>query len=149
MSRKSSCCLSCLGKSYLVGKESPHTHALLEFSCLFDFYMIKKNYLCQLKSQLPFISLFIFEMRSDCVISWLCMCILTLTWENLISINFSKFFWCFSVESPDGIPWSPDGCSMVVRTVFFGSPDMCSASSSGQVLLYFRTHMRCHHRSNG
>jgi hypothetical protein len=43
-----------------VGKESPHTHALLELSGLFDFYMIKKNYLCQLKSQLPFISLFIF-----------------------------------------------------------------------------------------
>jgi hypothetical protein len=46
MSRKSSRSLSCLGKSYLVGKESPHTHALLELSCLFEFYVIRNNYLC-------------------------------------------------------------------------------------------------------
>jgi hypothetical protein len=63
-------------------------------------------------------------MRSDCVISWLCMHILTLTWENLISVNSSQFSWCFSVERPDGIPWIPDGCSMVVWTVFSGSPDI-------------------------
>jgi hypothetical protein len=34
-------------------------------------------------------------MLSNCVISWLYMCVLTLTWGNLISINFPQFFLVF------------------------------------------------------
>jgi hypothetical protein len=83
-------------------------------------------------STLPFISLLIFEMLSDCVISWLCMRILTLTWENLISVNFSQFFWCFSVERPDGLHWRPD--ELVVRTALPWSPDWDGANMSGQDL---------------
>jgi hypothetical protein len=49
------------------------------------------------------------EMLSDCVISWLYMRVLTLTWGNLISLNFPQLFWCFSVERPDGLHWRPDG----------------------------------------
>jgi len=84
---------------------------------------------------------------------WLCYQLIMYAYSdtdlrNLISVNSSWFFWCFSVDRPDGIPWSPNGCSMVVRTVFSGSSDMCSALSSGQVLLYVRTHVRCHHHSD-
>lgn len=45
-----------------------------------------------MKSQLSFVFLFSFEMLSDCVISRLCMRILTLTWENLISVKFFSVF---------------------------------------------------------
>jgi hypothetical protein len=62
--------------------------------------------------------------------------------------KFFSVFWCFSMERPDGIPWSPVGYSMVVGTVFSGSLEMCNATSSGQVLLYVQTHVRYHHRSD-
>jgi hypothetical protein len=75
---------------------------------------------------------FIFEMLSDCVISWLYMRVLTLTWGNLISVNFPLFFWCFSVECPDGLHWRPDG--LVVRTALSWSPDGDGAHMSGQDL---------------
>jgi len=71
-------------------------------------------------------------MLSDCVISWLCMRILTPTWENLISVNSSQLFWCFSVEHPDGLHWRSDG--LVVRTVLPWSPDGEGAHMSGQDL---------------
>jgi hypothetical protein len=58
-------------------------------------------------------------MLSDCVISWLNMHVLTLTLENFISIKFSQFFWCLSVERPDGPSWRPNGWSSIVRTVPF------------------------------
>jgi len=48
-------------------------------------------------------------MFSDCVISWLYMRVLTLTWGNLVAVNFPPLFWCFSVERPDGLHWRPDG----------------------------------------
>jgi len=71
-------------------------------------------------------------MLSDCVISWLYMRLLTLTWENLISVNSSQLFWCFSVERPDGLYWHPDG--LVVQTVLPWSPDGDGAHMSRQDL---------------
>jgi hypothetical protein len=71
-------------------------------------------------------------MLSDCVISWLCMRILTLTWENLISVNCSQLFWCLSVERPDGLHWRPD--ELVVRTVLPWSLDRDGAHLSEQDL---------------
>jgi hypothetical protein len=129
--RKSGC--SCHDFSNLGGSVFTHTHALHELSCLFEFSMIRKI-ICanwNLNSHL-YLCLF-FEMFSDCVIRWLYMCVLTLTWGNLIYVNFSQFFRCFSVERPDGLHWRPNG--LVVRTALSWSPNESRAQSSGQDLI--------------
>jgi hypothetical protein len=46
-----------------------HTRALSELSCVFEIFYDQEKYLCYLKSQLSFISLFSFEMLSDCIIN--------------------------------------------------------------------------------
>jgi len=85
-----------IGVSYLVGKESSHTHThCLSWVAYLNFLWSGKIICAKLKSQLSFISLFSFEMLSDCVINWLYMRILTLTWENLIYVNFSSVFLVF------------------------------------------------------
>jgi hypothetical protein len=65
--------------SHTLRVKSSHTHALHELSCLFEIFYVQEKYLCCLKSQLSFISLFSFEMLYDCVISGLYMRVLKLT----------------------------------------------------------------------
>lgn len=72
------------------------------------------KYLCWLKSQLSFISLFSFEMLSNCAMSGLYMRVLK---TDLRKIDFCKVF---SVERPDGLSWRLDMWRSVVRTVFLG-----------------------------
>jgi hypothetical protein len=63
-------------------------------------------------------------MLSDCVISWLYLHVLTLTWENLIFVKFSSFFLVFqcrvSGRSLLASGWvefnSSDGARFGVRT---------------------------------
>jgi hypothetical protein len=55
-------------------------------------------------------------MLSDCVISGLYMRVLKQTKEKLNSTNFFFSFLFFSVKRPDGLSWSLDGWSLVVRT---------------------------------
>jgi hypothetical protein len=59
---------------------------------------IYKEVLCWLNSELSFISLHIFEMLSDCFISWLYMGVEAYIRQNIFFSNFPSIF-CFSVWS--------------------------------------------------
>jgi hypothetical protein len=114
--------------------QSQHTHALLEFSCLFQFSMIKKIICAIWNLKLSFLSLFSFW---DAL--WLCyqLIIHACSDTDLRKIHLCKiflsFFLCFSVERPDGLYWCPD--RLVVRTALSWSPDGDGAHMSGQDLM--------------
>jgi hypothetical protein len=73
---------------------------------------------------------------------WLCYQLIIHAYSNtnlrkLISVKFSSvFFWCFSVEGPDGLHWRSDG--LVVRTALSWSPDRDGGQMSGQDLMESR-----------
>jgi hypothetical protein len=114
-----------------LGSVFTHTHALHELSYLFEFSIFRKTICAKWNLNSHLYLCLVSEMLSDCVISWLYMRVLTLTWGNLISVNFPQLFWCFSVECPDGL---------VVRTEM----EPTCPDRTWQI-----PDARCHHRRNG
>jgi hypothetical protein len=114
--RKFGCFKSYQWTSYLIEKVFTHTHTIYELSnlCKISIYM---EFLCWLNFKLSFISLHIFEMLSDCFISWLYMRVLELILGKIFFLQIFLQSLFFSVKHSNSLSLRPDRCGSDGRTV--------------------------------